>query len=163
MAEAFKLPVTLFWEHDDTPGMFDTFAQGQGKVFICAEFGGGTVGSEALAIYEAGVRNALVALGLVQGETDYPTFRQKKSGQTLETLASDKVKSPARGIFEPRCSVLDEVKQGDLIGILHPIESLSARSIDVRAPTTSIVCAIRSGVHVDGDEEVALLARPLKR
>ncbi|MER9670850.1 succinylglutamate desuccinylase/aspartoacylase family protein [Mesorhizobium sp. M0203] len=163
MAEAFKLPLTLVWEHSDTPGMFDTFAQGQGKVFICAEFGGGMVGSEALAIYEAGVRNGLVALGLVQGETDYPTFRRKKSSQTLETLASDKLKSPARGIFEPRCSVLDEVKQGDLIGILHQIESLSARSIDLRAPTTSIVCAIRSGLHVEGDEEVALLGRPLKR
>ncbi|RUV01922.1 peptidase M14 [Mesorhizobium sp. M6A.T.Cr.TU.017.01.1.1] len=162
MADAFKLPATLLWEHDDTPGMFDTFAQTQGKVFICAEFGGGTVTSEALAIYEAGVRNALVALGLVQGESDYPTFRQRKSGQTLETLASDKLKSPAQGIFEPRCSVLDRIKQGDLIGILHPLVSLSTHSIHIRAPTTSIVCAIRSGLHVDRDEELALLARPLK-
>ncbi|TIL34611.1 succinylglutamate desuccinylase/aspartoacylase family protein [Mesorhizobium sp.] len=163
MAQAFKLPVTLLWEYHDTPGMFDTWAHSQGKVFVCAELGSGTVGSEALAIYEAGVRNAFIALGLVEGEAECPTFRQQKSSQTLETLSSDELKSPARGIFEPRCSVLDEVKRGDLIGILHPMDSLSADSIDIRAPTTSIVCAVKSGLHVDANEGVALLARPLNR
>ncbi|TIL63531.1 succinylglutamate desuccinylase/aspartoacylase family protein [Mesorhizobium sp.] len=161
MAEAFKLPMTLVWEHDDTPGMFDTFAQNQGKVFVCAELGGGTVGAEDLGIYETGVRNALIALGLVEGEAEYPTFRQQKSSQTLETLTSDVLKSPARGIFEPRCSVLDEVKQGDLIGILHPMDSLSADSIDIRAPTTSTVCAVKSGLHVEVNEGLAYLGRPL--
>lgn len=162
MAEAFKLPVTLLWEHHDTPGMFDTWAHSQGKVFVCAEFGGGTVGPEALAIYETGTRNALIALGLVERKAEYPTFFQQKSSQTLETLLSDELKSPARGIFEPRRSVLDEVKQGDLIGILHPMDSLSADSFDICAPTTSIVCAVKSGKHVDVDEAVAILARPLK-
>ncbi|TIL43158.1 succinylglutamate desuccinylase/aspartoacylase family protein [Mesorhizobium sp.] len=162
MAEAFKLPMTLVWEYDDTAGMFDIVAQNQGKVFVCAEFGGGTVGAANLAIYEAGVRNALIALGLVEGKAEHPTFRQEKSGQILETNPSDELKSPARGIFEPRRSVLDEVKRGDLIGILHPIDSLSAASVDIRAPTRSTVCAIRSGAHVDAGEEVAMLARPLK-
>ncbi|MES0007832.1 succinylglutamate desuccinylase/aspartoacylase family protein [Mesorhizobium sp. M0062] len=160
MAEACKLPVTLLWEYD-APGMFDTWVHSQGKLFICAEFGGGTVGAEALAIYEAGVRNALIALGFVEGKAERPTYRQKKTSQTLETLLSDELKSPASGIFEPRCSMLDEVKQGDLIGILHPMESLSAGSIDIRAPTTSVVCAIRSGAHVDANEELVYLARPL--
>lgn len=162
MAEAFKLPVTLLWDYHDTIGMFDTLAHSQSKVFICAEFGSGTVGAEALAIYEAGARNALIALGLVEGEAEYPTFRQKKSSRTLETRSSDELKSPARGIFEPRCSVLDEVKQGDLIGVLHPMDSLSAVSINICTPTTSIVCAIKSGLHVEADEGVAMLARPLK-
>ncbi|RWP73744.1 succinylglutamate desuccinylase/aspartoacylase family protein [Mesorhizobium sp.] len=162
MAEAFKLPITLVWEHSDTPGMFDVLVQSQGKVFVCAELGGGTVSAKALAIYEAGVRNALIALGLVEGKAECLSFREQKYSQTLETLLSDELKSPARGIFEPRCSVLDEVEQGDLIGKLHPMESVSAGSIDVRAPTTSTVCAIRSGAHVDADEVVAFLARPLK-
>ncbi|MER8492559.1 succinylglutamate desuccinylase/aspartoacylase family protein [Mesorhizobium australicum] len=102
MAEAFKLPVTLLWEHDDTPGMFDTWAQSQGKVFVGTEFGGGSVGSDNLAIYETGVRNALITLGLVDGKAESPTHPCR----TLETLSSDLIKSPARGIFEPRCSVL---------------------------------------------------------
>ncbi|RWP36527.1 MAG: peptidase M14 [Mesorhizobium sp.] len=161
MAEAFKLPVTLVWESNDTFGMFDILAQNQGKVFVCAELGGGTVSSEALSIYEAGVRNALIALGLVEGKTLCLTFRQKPTSQILKMLLSDGLKSPARGIFEPRCSVLDEVKEGDLIGILHPMDSLSRGSIHIHAPTTSTVCAIRSGLHVDVDEEVAFLARPM--
>lgn len=162
MAEAFKLPLTLVWEYNDTAGMFDILAQNQGKVFVCAEFGGGTVGADNLAIYEAGVRNALIALGLVEGKAEYPTFRQQKSGQTLETHPSDELKSPAPGIFEPRCSVLDEVKQGDLVGILHPMDSLSGESIDIRAPRTSLVIGIRSGAHVDADEGVVIVARPLR-
>ncbi|MER8615121.1 succinylglutamate desuccinylase/aspartoacylase family protein [Mesorhizobium sp. M1216] len=159
MAEAFKFPMTLIWEYHDTRGMFDTLVQNQGKVFVCAELGGGTVGFEALAMYELGVRNALIALGLVEGKAEYPAFRQQKSSQTLETLSSDELKSPIRGIFEPRCSVLDEVKQGDVVGILHPMESLSTASVIMHAPTTSIVCAIRSGAHVDAYEGVALLGR----
>ncbi|MER8383031.1 succinylglutamate desuccinylase/aspartoacylase family protein [Mesorhizobium sp. M1399] len=162
LAEAFKFPVTLLWEHPDTNGMFDMWVHRQGKVFICTEFGGGTVSAEALAIYEAGVRNGLIALGLVEGKAECPTFRQRKASKTLETLLSDELKSPARGIFEPRCSVLDEVKQGDLIGVVYPMDSLLADAIDIRAPTTSIVCAIKSGIHVDVNQKVAFLARPLK-
>ncbi|RWP16093.1 MAG: peptidase M14 [Mesorhizobium sp.] len=164
VAEAFKLPMTLVWEHPEAPGMFDVLAHDQGKVFICAEFGGGNVTSEALAIYEAGIRNALIALGFVEGKAEYPLFRKQKSSQTLETRrSSDELKSPARGVFEPRCSVLDEVNQGDLIGILHPMESLLANAIDIRAPGRSIVYAIRSGAYVDVNEGVALVARPQNR
>ncbi|MER8478655.1 succinylglutamate desuccinylase/aspartoacylase family protein [Mesorhizobium sp. M1163] len=162
MAEAFKLPLALVWDCNDTAGMFDILAQNQGKVFVCAEFGGGTVGADNLAIYEAGVRNELIALGLLEGQAEYPTFRQEKSGQTLETHPSDELKSPAPGIFEPGCSVLDEVKQGDLLGILHPMESLSSESIDIRAPGRSLVVAIRSGAHVEMNEGIAIVARPLK-
>lgn len=163
MAEMFKLPLTLIWQHNDTAGMFDIEAQNQGKIFVCPEFGGGTVGENNLAIYEAGVRNALIALGLVEGKAEYPTFREQKSGQTLETHPSDELKSPATGIFEPRRSVLDEVKQGDLIGILHPLYSLTSESIDIRAPATSIVIAIASAAHVEIDKGVALVARPMKK
>ena len=164
MAEAFKLPVTLVWEHSETPGMFDTLAQKQGKIFVCPELGGGTAGAEALALYEAGVRNGLIGLGLVEGKSENLTFRNQNSIQALETQrSSDEMYSPAQGIFEPRCSILDEVKQGDLIGILHPMESLSAVSTDIRAPGTSIVCGIRSGSYVEAGEFIALLGRPLKR
>ncbi|AZO66364.1 succinylglutamate desuccinylase/aspartoacylase family protein [Mesorhizobium sp. M6A.T.Cr.TU.016.01.1.1] len=161
MAEAFQLPLTLVWQHNETAGMFDMVAQNQGKVFVCAELGGGTVGANSLAIYEAGVRNALLALGLVDGEPEYPTYRQQKSGKTLETRPSDELKSPATGIFEPRCSVLDEVKRGDIIGVLHPMNSLTAESINIRAPEPAIVLGIGSGAHVEINEGVALLARPL--
>ncbi|MER9300810.1 succinylglutamate desuccinylase/aspartoacylase family protein [Mesorhizobium sp. M0621] len=162
VAEAFKLPVTLIWEHDETPGMFDTVAHNQGKVLVCSEFGGGIVTANALAIYEAGVRNALIALGLVEGKAEHPRYRQRQSSQTLETLLSDALESPAPGIFEPRCSILDEVKQGGLIGVLHSMGSLSAQPIEICAPTTSIVYAIRSAGYVDSNESVARLARPLK-
>ncbi|MER9268617.1 succinylglutamate desuccinylase/aspartoacylase family protein [Mesorhizobium sp. M0410] len=162
MTEAFKLPVTLLWERDDTPGMFDTFAHSQGKVFVCAEFGGGTVGAVSLSIYEAGVRNALIALGLVEGKAEFPSFRHQKSGQTLETLSSDFLISPVPGIFEPRCAALDIVKKGDLLGILHSMDTLSADPQIIYAPAGSTVCAIRSGAHVEANERLVYLSRPLK-
>lgn len=67
--------------------------------------------SEALAIYETGVRNALITLGMVEGKADYPSFRQQKSSQTLETLLSDALKSTVRGLFQPRCAILDKVSR----------------------------------------------------
>ncbi|TIP78694.1 MAG: peptidase M14, partial [Mesorhizobium sp.] len=51
----------------------------------------------------------------------------------------------------------------DLIGILHSLDSLSAGSIGIRAPETSIVLAVASGAHVDANKVVALVARPLKK
>ncbi|MES0076864.1 succinylglutamate desuccinylase/aspartoacylase family protein [Mesorhizobium sp. M0058] len=162
MAEAFKLPVTLVWQHNETAGMFDTVAHNQGKVLVCTEFGGGTVSSGALAVYEAGLRNALIGLGIIEGKAEHPTFRQQKSSRSLETLTSDELRSPARGIFEPLRSILDEVKQGDLIGLLRSMESLSADCIEICAPTAAIVYGIRSGGFVEINEEVAILARPLK-
>ncbi|BAB52422.1 succinylglutamate desuccinylase/aspartoacylase family protein [Mesorhizobium japonicum] len=109
------------------------------------------------------LRNGLITLGLIKGTVDIPTYRQQKLSQTLETLLSDKVTSPDIGIFEPRCSVLQKVQQGDIIGKLHPMDSVSAQSIDICAPSTSIVCTIKSGAHVSVNEEVAIIARPLKR
>ncbi|MER9331432.1 succinylglutamate desuccinylase/aspartoacylase family protein [Mesorhizobium sp. M0488] len=103
----------------ETARMFGIVAQHQGKVFVCAEFGGSTIGANDLAIDEARVRNAIIALGLVEGKAEYPTFREQKSGQTLETHPSDELKSPAPGNFEPRHSVFDVVEQGDVIGIPH--------------------------------------------
>lgn len=163
MAEGFKLPVTLVWDYHDTPGMFDVVAQNLGKVLVCTEFGGGTVSASALAIYEAGIRNALIALELIDGKAEQPNFRQQRSTQTLETLSSDELRSPGRGIFEPRCSMLDQVERGDLMGVLHSMKSISADTIAIRAPTTSVVFAIRSGGHVEANEEIAYLARSVSR
>lgn len=82
------------------------------------------------------------------------TLRRLKSSQTLETLSSDELKSPARGIFEPRCSILDQVKRGDPLGVLHPMDSPSC-----------IVYAIRSGGYVEADEEIIYcsIARSLEK
>ncbi|TJW66051.1 MAG: peptidase M14, partial [Mesorhizobium sp.] len=101
---------------------------------------------------------------LVEGKPEYPTFRQQKVTQTFETRrSSDELKSPARGIFEPRCSVLDQVKHGDIIGALYPMDSLTADVIAIRALGTSIVYAIRSGAYVEMNEAVALVARPVNQ
>lgn len=162
LGEAFRLPVTLVWQHPDTDGMFDTLAQNRGKVLVCTELGGGTAKNEDLAIYELGVRNALIGLGLIEGEVEQPVFQQRKSSRTLETLLADELCSPTQGIFEPSCSILDEVKKGDLLGVVHCMSSLSA-PIKILAPSTSVIYAIRSGGHVEADEAVVQLARPITR
>lgn len=43
------------------------------------------------------------------------------------------------------------------------MDSLSVASIEIRAPITSIVCAISSAAYIDINKKVAILARPLKR
>lgn len=164
MAEAFLLPMTLVWDHPDTLGMFDISAHNQHKVFVCAELGGGTIGCRSSRDLRSWSTQRTHLARTRRGKAEYPMFRQRRSSHTLQTRRpADELKSPARGIFEPRCSMLDEVKQGDLIGILHPMDSSSADSIDIRSPGPSIVCGIRSGGYVEVDEWLALLARPLNR
>ncbi|RAZ71149.1 succinylglutamate desuccinylase/aspartoacylase family protein [Mesorhizobium atlanticum] len=161
LGQSMKMPITLLWEHNETAGMFDSWVHGQGKIFICTEFGGGVLTLEDLNIYEAGVRNGLINLGVIDGKPEVPPYRQQKACQTLETLLVDKVASPLPGIFEPACSVLQIVQQGDIIGKVHPVDSVSSESLIIRSPSEGTICTIRTGSFVAEDQDLAIIARPV--
>ncbi|BCH34907.1 hypothetical protein MesoLjLc_68370 [Mesorhizobium sp. L-8-10] len=154
--------MTMVWEHPEAPGMFDVIAHNGGKIFVCPEFGGGMVNPKDLDIYEAGVRNALIHLELIGGESEYPLYHEKRSGRLLETRrSSDELSSPVAGIFEPRCSVLDEVEAGDVVGRIYPLGDGASAMIEIRAPNKATVYAVRSSAYVDAQEQVVLFARDM--
>lgn len=159
IAESFLLPATMVWDGED-PGMFDSVAVKQGKVFVCGELGAGLITPGSLAIAEAGVRNALIGLGIVDGRAEPPTFLQKKQSQTYRTLSSDYLCSPRRGVFEPRCSVLEHVSEGNVVGVVHPLDLSASGSIEIRSPITAVVCNVRTSMVVECNDRVVVLGRP---
>ena len=158
LAKAMRLPATVVWDEPDVKGMLDTVAENQGKVFVCAEIGGGSVTLTNLRIGETGVRNALISLGMVKGTPENPSYSCGEPGQLFETLAPDYLTATKVGIFEPRCSLLDDVEVGDVLGILHPLIAWSEKSLPVRASTRGKVISITSRLVVESEDTLCVLA-----
>lgn len=158
LAKAMRLPATVVWDEPDVVGMLDTLAENQGKVFVCAEIGGGSVTLTNIRIGVDGVRNALISLGMVEGTAEDPPYSCGEPGQLFEVLAPDYLTATKGGIFEPRCSLLDDVEVGDVLGILHPLIAWSEKSLPVRASTRGKVISVTSRLVVESKDTICLLA-----
>ena len=67
--EAFNAPYSVFMLELDVAGLYDTAAEGMGKIFVTTELGGGGSASAAtVAIARRGVRNMLIHAGILAGE-----------------------------------------------------------------------------------------------
>ncbi|KPQ07109.1 MAG: N-alpha-acetyl-L-2,4-diaminobutyrate deacetylase DoeB [Rhodobacteraceae bacterium HLUCCA12] len=70
--QAFNAPYTLMLREIDNVGMYDTAVEGQGKVFVTTELGGGgTATAQSARIARRGARNVLIHAGILAGEIEY--------------------------------------------------------------------------------------------
>lgn len=69
LVRAFGAPFSVRMLEIDAVGMYDTAAEEMGKVFVTTELGGGgTASARTAGIAKAGVRDLLVAAGVLRGE-----------------------------------------------------------------------------------------------
>ena len=91
--------------------------------------GGGTVGLDALAVGDDGTRRWLAHFGIL--EPDHaPAAASTRYLRTRDR--DDFVAAPMDGLFEPRVGLGDEVKAGDVAGIVHPVDDPERDSAEVR-------------------------------
>ena len=102
--------------------------------------GGGTLGRNALEVGMAGTRRWLAHLGLLEPEPAPPApatrFLRIRSRR-------DFVVAPLDGLFEPRVGLGDEVKEGALAGIVHPVDDPERDGAEVRFASGGIVLCRR--------------------
>lgn len=117
LVEAFGAPRVMYMDALESELMIGSAARKSGTFFATGEFGGkGTVGLEGLAIVERGIRGLLHALGVV------PAFEPKDPPATIKRYSfrgEHYIFAQVPGIFEPRFKLGDEVKAGDLAGLIH--------------------------------------------
>ena len=160
LIRAMAPPLGVVLNETDKPGMFDTFVERSGKVFVCCEFGGGTLSQASLGVAEVCLRNALRHFGMHDGlpETcDWPFGPRLMTCPELEWAAQ----TPVGGLYEPLVELGTEVKAGSLLGRVHPLETLGGSPENVLAPVSGTLFFRPASSRVEPGQRVAMLARDL--
>ena len=163
---AFGAPVTAVVSATADSRSLSGAADRHGAVNLATELGGGgTVGLDALEVGETGTRRWLAHLGLLEPELA-PAAAATRFLRTRDRR--DFVAAPMDGLFEPRVRLGDEVRAGDVAGIVHPVDDPEREGAEVRFSTDGIVVCRRFPARtIRGDylfhvgepvDEAALLA-----
>jgi predicted deacylase len=142
-AMALGLPYSIVVDARGENRTFSAAADRQDVVLVATELGGaGRVDPEVLTRAGVAIRRLLVHWGLLA--TDPQVEQPGEATQFLRLGAGCEVMVRTHGLLELRVRLGDEVKAGDLIGRVHPLEDLSVPAEDVRAPTSGIVITVRT-------------------
>jgi len=117
LVRAFGAPFSVKMLEIDAVGMYDTASENMGKIFVTTELGGGGTASALTArIAMDGVRNLLVAAGVVSGTVKTRTTRwlDMPDGDCF-TFAED------HGLIAFLADLGDPVQKGQPIARIYPI------------------------------------------
>lgn len=161
---ALRAPVGIVLDESEKGGMFDSYVESQGKIFICCEFGGGTLTRPSLEVAQMCARNTLRHFGMFGGEFETPDWPGWGRPRLLQALDSTRQAVAARtsGLFEPRVDLGATVKKGDVIALIHPIDDLSSDPEEVKAPQAGILFHRRASSRIEAGDRVGMVANELK-
>lgn len=157
---AFDAPYTVRMAVAGDPRTSTAAAVRQGRVVIGSELGGGGVASaEGIAVARRGIRNVLVALGMLD-----PRHRLAPDGARTRLLtvppATGRVLAPCPGIFVPAQPLGTEVRAGDVAGWVHRLEEPWREPAEVRFQASGMVWSQRAiGRSITGSC-LAVVAEP---
>lgn len=160
LIRAMHPPLGVVLNETDKPGMFDTYVERQGKVFVCCEWGGGSPSIGTMRVAALCLRNALRHFGMYPGaaETpDWPFGPRLMQAPDLEWA----VASPIEGLHEPVVELGTEVEEGTILGYVHPMDSLEAETFAVRAPVSGTLFFRPASSRVKLGQRLAMMAREL--
>jgi N-alpha-acetyl-L-2,4-diaminobutyrate deacetylase len=162
LVRAMRAPLGIVLNETDKPGMFDTFVENQGKVFVCCEYGGGTLTRATLDVAGVCIRNALRHFGMLDGEPETPVWDAFDGPRIMECLDLEWAVAAERdGIYEPRVELGQTVEAGDLLGVIHPMDDLGIDPVPVRAPVAGTLFFRPASSRVETGRRLGMIARDL--
>jgi predicted deacylase len=120
----------------------------QGKAVSTGEFGGaGITTAESMAVINRGLENFLKAMGVFVGKEifansstetpdDYGKIIEFRDPLSFSTALCD-------GIYENRVDLLEQVKVGDVVGLIHNFKSADNAVVEVLARRSGTVALVR--------------------
>jgi len=162
LIRAMRPPLGIVLNETDKPGMFDTFVEQQGKVFVCCEWGGGTMTRPTLDVAGVCLRNGLRYLGMLGGEAEnpvWPAFPQPRLMQAPDLEWA--VAAPRGGIYEPIVELGADVEEGQTLGYVHPIDDLTLPPAPIAAPVSGTLFFRPASARVEAGRRLAMIARDL--
>ena len=121
---------------------------------IAAELGGGGGCDPEMADFaERALMRCLQHLKIVSGETavEKTPSRYVRMDQNLT--------SPARGLFDRKCNIGDEVEAGQSAGYLHFIDEPERLSLEICFSSSGIILAVGNRGMVERGDLIALVAK----
>lgn len=136
-AAAFGAPWAMLMRELDPAGMFDTIAEGLGKVFITTELGGGgTARVETVAIARRGVHNLLCHAGVLS-EAPQASITRWLSMPAAECFHI----AENEGLVEPCVALGQTVRAGTLLARIYPLKRTGLAPIEHRAALDGLLAA----------------------
>nr|WP_199257559.1 N(2)-acetyl-L-2,4-diaminobutanoate deacetylase DoeB [Paracoccus binzhouensis] len=134
---AFGAPWSVRMLEIDAVGMYDTAAEEMGKVFVTTELGGGgTASARTAGIARRGLRNLLVAAGVMRGEVvAQPTRWLDMPDADCFTFAED------GGLIEFLADLGDAVEQGQPVARIFPVTRTGVAPVAVHARRGGLMMA----------------------
>jgi N-alpha-acetyl-L-2,4-diaminobutyrate deacetylase len=133
--EAFNAPYSLMLLELDPAKMYDTAAEKMGKVFIGTELGGGgSASATTVAIAKRGIVNLLKHVGIVIGEPE--------RGPSISLVTPDHrsfVTSEHSGLLEMCVDLGADVKNGEVIALVHDIERTGTPPVEYKATIDGVL------------------------
>jgi len=135
--QAFAAPYSVMLLEIDSVGMFDNTVEEKGKMFLSTELGGGGSSSaRSNAIAKRGLRNVLIHAGIMKGEIE------KSLSIWLDMPDADCFTfSEHDGLFEICADLGAEVKKGDLLAKIWPVDRTGVPPVDYHAKRDGILTA----------------------
>lgn len=153
---AFNAPYSVRMLEIDAAGMYDTMAEGMGKVFVTTELrGGGTATAESAAIAKRGVRNLLIHAGILRGDrTEEPSIMLDMPDERCFAF------SEHDGMLEPCFDLGARVKEGDPVARIHLTARTGLEPVAYRARMDGILAGRHFPGLVKTGDCLAVLAVP---
>jgi len=133
--EAFNAPYSLMLLELDSAKMYDTAAEKMGKVFIGTELGGGgSASATTVAIAKRGILNMLKHAGILSGEPE--------RGPSISLVTPDHrsfVTSEHSGLLEMCVDLGSDVKNGEVIALVHDIERTGTQPVEYKATIDGVL------------------------
>jgi len=133
--EAFNAPYSLMLLELDSAKMYDTAAEKMGKVFIGTELGGGgSASATTVAIAKRGISNLLKHAGILSGEPE--------RGPSISLVTPDHrsfVTSEHSGLLEMCVDLGADVKNGEVIALVHDIERTGTQPVEYKATIDGVL------------------------
>jgi N-alpha-acetyl-L-2,4-diaminobutyrate deacetylase len=134
---AFGAPYSMRMREIDAVGMYDTAAEGLGKIFVTTELGGGgTASARTIAIAKRGVANLLRHAGILAGAVEPAESRwlDMPSGDCFTFAEED-------GMIETCVDLGHPVRAGDVIARIYPLGRTGVAPSEYRARIGGILAA----------------------
>ena len=133
--EAFNAPYSLMLLELDSAKMYDTAAEKMGKVFIGTELGGGgSASATTVAIAKRGISNLLKHAGILSGEPE-----RGPSNSLVTPDHRSFITSEHSGLLEMCVNLGAEVKNGEVIALVHGIERTGTQPVEYKATIDGVL------------------------
>lgn len=158
---ATDLPVSIVVDETHKDGMLDTLVERQGKLFLCAELGGGHLRARDITLGLRMVRN-FVARGNPDAAGLHESGALKVLPRLLEVPDGDYyLKASAAGLFAPAVAAGDPIERGQPLGRLYPAQGEPlAASVVIDAPADGVAYMVRVSGRVAAGDDLVVLAIP---